>query len=103
MDWNRGIPADISCQRFDIILVADCMYNSDAAPALVAIIKKLTSANTVLCVAHKRRHASEDRFFQLLRSSGLGLDCRTTVNIGVGDVDDGDGVDLYTMQGITDA
>jgi predicted nicotinamide N-methyase len=104
LDWYEDIPTDISSQHFDAVIVSDCMYNVDAAPALVSVVVKLfkESPETVLVVGHKRRHESEDRFLHLLEQSGMVLTHRTHMDTqeeeGKGCTDDGGGVDLYTMR-----
>lgn len=101
LDWDSGeLPGDISSRHFDVVLVADCMYNCDAAPALVSVIAKVVRPDTVLVVAHKRRHESEDRFLELLLDGGGDMVCedRTRVNIGeeAAELESG-GVDLYAI------
>lgn len=103
LDWNEDIPADISSQHFDIIVVADCMYNSDAAPALVSVIAKLLKGmpETTLVIAHKKRHDSEEEFLHLLKESGVAMVGQTRVDIGEEYTDlEPEGVDLYAMQSV---
>ncbi|TGZ79315.1 hypothetical protein EX30DRAFT_342416 [Ascodesmis nigricans] len=84
LDWDSPLPASTASQKFDLLLVADCMYNVDAAPALVATILRLMeiSPDAVLLVAYKRRHEEEERFFEVMRESGL-------VSVGKGQVEVG--------------
>ncbi|KAI5779465.1 putative methyltransferase-domain-containing protein [Geopyxis carbonaria] len=94
LDWDQEVPAEISSQKFDILLVADCMYNVDSAPALVNTITSVmaTSPDALLVVAHKKRHDSESLFFDLMSTFSI-LD---KASIAVGDADEE--VDLYTMR-----
>ncbi|KAF8535672.1 putative methyltransferase-domain-containing protein [Trichophaea hybrida] len=99
LDWDSEIPLDISSQHFDIVIVADCMYNSDAAPSLVSVVAKVLQDDCILVVAHKKRHASEDQFLNLLEGFGMVCEGRTRVNIGEEDTDlVPEGVELYIMQ-----
>ncbi|KAA8905533.1 UPF0665 family protein c [Sphaerosporella brunnea] len=108
LDWNEDIPEDISSQYFDAVIVSDCMYNVDAAPALVSVIAKLfqKSPETVLVVGHKRRHESENQFLHLLEQSGIVLTDRTHMDTqgeeeAEGYAEDVNVVDLYTMRSAT--
>jgi hypothetical protein len=101
LDWDSEIPEDISSQNFNIIVIADCMYNVDAAPALVGVVTQLirTSPHTHLVIAHKKRHGSEEQFFVLLKDAGMVLKANT--RLGIEDNHSGlqpEGVELYVMQ-----
>jgi predicted nicotinamide N-methyase len=102
LDWYKDIPVDVSSQYFDAVIVSDCMYNVDAAPALVSVIAKLfeQSPDTILIVGHKQRHESEDQFLHLLEQSGMVLTHRTHIHTHEEEdyADDVGGVDLYTMR-----
>lgn len=103
LDWDTKIPRDISLQHFDIVVIADCMYNVDAAPALVSVIAELTrgSHDVVLVLAHKKRHESESQFFVALEDIGMIQTGHTVVGLGQSDLGIGEGVDLYTMRSST--
>ena len=101
LDWDAAIPADILAQRLDMIVVADCMYNADAAPALVSVIARLASGRpeATLVIAHKKRHDSEEEFLHLLTAAGMAMVGRTRVDIGEEYTDlEPEGVDLYAMR-----
>ena len=68
---NSGDTADINSA--DLVLISDCTYNPDSAPALVktlAHIAKVSPQVNVL-VGMKRRHDSESIFFELMRKGGF--------------------------------
>lgn len=73
LDWGQELPASITAEQFDLILVCDCTYNSDSIPALVktlsALIARLPAAMVV--VANKIRHDSELSFFVQMADAGL--------------------------------
>ncbi|KAI5849984.1 UPF0665 family protein c [Tricharina praecox] len=101
LDWDLPIPLDIAAQRFDLILVADCMYNVDAAPALVNVITTLlrVSPRALLTVAHKHRHESEERFRSLLEVFGIVQVDQALVALGEEDDElETSEIELYTMQ-----
>lgn len=93
LDWDQPVPVKISSKRIDLLLVADCMYNVDSACALVNVITAIMekSPDALLVIAHKKRHDSEIKFFDLMKRFTI-LD---TARIGVGEVD---AVHLYTMR-----
>ncbi|KAI5805381.1 putative methyltransferase-domain-containing protein [Peziza echinospora] len=82
-----------SIRKPDIILVADCTYNPDSAAALVKTLRRCclptgaggnthsrdfglsgdtdTNTETVVVLAHKKRHESETLFFELMAQAGF--------------------------------
>ncbi|KAF1953875.1 hypothetical protein CC80DRAFT_595433 [Byssothecium circinans] len=77
LDWkDENLPSSLSstntscplCNQIDLIVAADCTYNADSSPAFVRTIRRLAkrSPKAVVLVAMKRRHASEDVFFDLM-------------------------------------
>jgi len=100
LDWDTKIPRDILLQHFDIVVIADCMYNVDAVPALVSVIAELTrgSRDVILVLAHKKRHESESQFFIALEDIGMTQTGHTVMDLGQSDLGIGEGVDLYTMK-----
>lgn len=101
LDWDLPIPLEIAARRFDLILVADCMYNVDAAPALASVVSALLrrSPRALLTVAHKHRHESEERFRRLLEAAGMVRADRALVALGGEDAEFGASeVELYTMR-----
>ncbi|KAF8464615.1 putative methyltransferase-domain-containing protein [Kalaharituber pfeilii] len=67
-DWNDSLPPS---QPPDIILVADCTYNPDSAALLVQAMRRCVSGSrdTIVVLAHKKRHESETLFFDLICKS----------------------------------
>ncbi|KAF8422895.1 putative methyltransferase-domain-containing protein [Tirmania nivea] len=65
LDWDDPVPPSTSP---DIILIADCTYNPDSAASLVRAIEKCVngSRETIIALAHKKRHDSETLFFDLM-------------------------------------
>ena len=73
LDWDEG-PGDLIAHRqYTLIIVSDCTYNSDSMPALVRTLRSLVefSTNAVVMVGLKRRHESEQVFFELMEDSGF--------------------------------
>lgn len=70
LDWGQAIPESLVSRSWDIIVIADCTYNTASAHSLVNSLKSLVgkSSDTVVVLAHKRRHDSEDLFFELMNA-----------------------------------
>ncbi len=73
LDWNvesggTGLERDV-----DLVVISDCIYNSDTCPDLVRTVCRisLVSPHCRILVAAKRRHDSEDVFFDLMRDSQM--------------------------------
>jgi hypothetical protein len=99
LDWDEPLPSDIASTIFDLVVIADCMYNSDAAEALVAVIEKVVKKETLLVIAHKKRHESEEEFLRLLEEKGMVWLGRTKVEVGEEDTDlEEGGVGVYVMK-----
>ncbi|KIW03261.1 uncharacterized protein PV09_05481 [Verruconis gallopava] len=73
LDWEIPLPEAVASARFDLVLVADCTYNPDSAPALVQTLVKLanTSQDCVVLLSMKVRHESELVFFDLMEKAGF--------------------------------
>ncbi|RPA83371.1 hypothetical protein BJ508DRAFT_413567 [Ascobolus immersus RN42] len=72
LDWyDTAIPETIPKDTADIILAADCTYNTGSVPALVKTFERLTENNrdAVVLLAHKPRHDSERLFFELMEDN----------------------------------
>lgn len=70
LDWyDRVVPEMIRTKRVDVIVAADCTYNTGSVPALVGMFEILTEANedAIILLAHKPRHDSEYLFFELMK------------------------------------
>ncbi|KAJ4983847.1 UPF0665 family protein c [Stagonosporopsis vannaccii] len=76
LDWDAELPAwlaDSQNTKLDLVLAADCTYNSDSSPALVNTLKRLAAvhSNLVVAIAMKMRHDSERVFFHLMDDAGF--------------------------------
>jgi len=73
LDWERPLPAAVRSRTFNIIIAAECIYNTDSIPPLVRTLSALIakSPKAVVLVATKFRHESERLFFDLASKSGL--------------------------------
>ena len=82
----------------DLVLVSDCTYNSDSLPNLVRTLVSLTNhkcknetqpedrfrlGGLDVLVSLKRRHESEDVFFQLMAEAGFRVSGREEVPLGL--------------------
>ncbi|RPB28829.1 hypothetical protein L211DRAFT_800647 [Terfezia boudieri ATCC MYA-4762] len=105
-DWDDPVPPSTSP---DIILIADCTYNPDSAASLVRAIENCVngSRDTIIALAHKKRHDSETLFFDLMGKRfqivnhsefstlpGSGKLCNQDTYSGIGT----EPVDLYTFR-----
>ena len=57
-DWDGGLPDQLSSD-IDVVVISDCTYNADVMPSLVKVLSRIM----------KRRHESEEIFFQLMSKS----------------------------------
>ncbi|PLN82999.1 UPF0665 family protein c [Aspergillus taichungensis] len=75
LDWDdEDLPEEVTNGgAIDLVLVSDCTYNADSLPALVSVLDRLVqkSPDVLVLVALKRRHDSEEAFFDLMRGAGL--------------------------------
>jgi hypothetical protein len=71
LDWDEEVPKHLD--KLDLIIAADCTYNADSSPALVKTLFSLAtiSPKAVIAIAMKKRHSSEDVFFDLMEAAGL--------------------------------
>jgi predicted nicotinamide N-methyase len=77
LDWEEPLPENLRNGNLDLILVADCTYNSDVVPDLVRTLASLIKYNQdiLILVAMKIRHDSEMVFFDLMaRKNMIALD-----------------------------
>ncbi|PGH26741.1 hypothetical protein AJ80_01505 [Polytolypa hystricis UAMH7299] len=104
LNWeDELLPAAIARVKQDLIAVSDCTYNCDSLPVLVKTLGALVdvSPGAIVLVALKRRHESEDVFFDLMRDarftvkenatrtfSSLGLEEKVEVEMYVFERDD---------------
>ncbi|CAO2648989.1 Nn.00g099380.m01.CDS01 [Neocucurbitaria sp. VM-36] len=75
LDWDADLPDNLQppCSSLDLVLAADCTYNSDSSPALVNTLVRLAriSPKVVVAIAMKMRHSSEKVFFALMAAAGF--------------------------------
>ncbi|XPS79119.1 hypothetical protein M3J09_011106 [Ascochyta lentis] len=75
LDWDAQLPTWLtqSEKTLDLVVAADCTYNSDSSPSLVRTLRALTttSPDVVVAVAMKMRHESERVFFSLMQDAGF--------------------------------
>ncbi|KAF1845841.1 uncharacterized protein K460DRAFT_338481 [Cucurbitaria berberidis CBS 394.84] len=75
LDWDADLPDNLKSPPFllDLVLAADCTYNSDSSPALVDTLVRLAkiSPKVVVAIAMKMRHSSEEVFFNLMAAAGF--------------------------------
>ena len=73
LDWDDTLPPSVAQERYDLILVSECIYNDRSIPALVRTLSALASGSpaSVIVVATKVRHCSEAVFFDLMSHSGF--------------------------------
>ena len=68
LDWNAPVPEMVAKQRFDLVVLSDCTYNSDSIPGLVKTLSSIArnSPHTFIVISLKVRHDSEAIFFDLM-------------------------------------
>lgn len=105
LDWEAPLPPKVKNRTFDLIVVAECIYNSDSIPPLIQTLLALIrrSPRAVILISTKVRHSSEAMFWDLFAKSGF-----TTVGTaalplpgepGHGYGDSATQVDLYVCHG----
>lgn len=73
LDWAEPLPAAITEQQYDLILVSECTYNENSIPALVRTLSALVAQSpaAVVVLATKVRHFSERVFFDMMSDAGF--------------------------------
>ncbi|KAH7072935.1 putative methyltransferase-domain-containing protein [Paraphoma chrysanthemicola] len=75
LDWDEEMPSTIKekSSPLDMVVAADCTYNSDSSPALVNTLQRLAeiSPQVQVAIAMKMRHSSEEVFFDLMAEAGF--------------------------------
>ena len=68
LDWDAPVPEMVAKQRFDLVVLSDCTYNSDSIPGLVKTLSSIagSSPRALIVVSLKVRHDSEAIFFDLM-------------------------------------
>ncbi|KAK6529726.1 hypothetical protein TWF281_008888 [Arthrobotrys megalospora] len=93
LDWASPLPEWCASTTYDLILVADCTYNTASIPYLVGVLDELCklSPEVVILLAHKVRHNSEEMFFEMAGEKGISKKESVVFEMA------GDRVDLYVM------
>jgi SAM-dependent methyltransferase len=105
LDWEAPLPLKVASRTFGLILVAECIYNSDSIPPLVDTLERLIqrSPKAVVLISTKVRHESEDMFWDLFHSKGFQKKSQTSLPVpgepGYGYGDSAPAVDVYIYQG----
>ncbi|KAG0638483.1 putative methyltransferase-domain-containing protein [Tuber brumale] len=99
LDWDQNIPENFTAKPIRLIVVADCTYNASSAPSLVRVLAELSrrSPGAVTLLAHKRRHDSEDVFFQLMDKSFRKIE-QIQRALGTDSNEEATNVDIYVFQ-----
>ncbi|KAF2263633.1 hypothetical protein CC78DRAFT_518311 [Lojkania enalia] len=80
LDWEEELPDGLRswskcphCTQVDLVVAADCTYNQDSSPALVATLGRLakTSPGVSVIIAMKERHSDEKVFFDLMSDASF--------------------------------
>ena len=68
LDWDAPVPEMVATQRFDLVILSDCTYNSDSIPGLVKTLSSIakSSPHTCIVISLKMRHDSEAILFDLM-------------------------------------
>lgn len=105
LDWEAELPLSVQSRSFDIIIAAECIYNTDSIPPLVNTICALLarSPKAIVLVSTKVRHESEAMFHDLAQKSGLVEASKATLPLpgqpGHGYGDSATHVDVYVFRG----
>ena len=105
LDWEAPLPPKVRGRTFGLILVAECIYNTDSIPPLIETLLALVqrSPNAVILISTKVRHSSEALFWDLFAQKGF-IPAGTTAlplpgEPGHGYGDSATQVDLYVFHG----
>jgi predicted nicotinamide N-methyase len=85
LDWSLALPPNVATTAWDLVFVADCTYNPDVVPDLVATLGRVADGNreVKVVVAMKVRHESEMVFFDLMKEKGFGVSEKTVLPLPV--------------------
>lgn len=99
LDWEEPLPRVIQGKLFDLILVADCTYNSDSSPDLVRTLSQIVerSPKVIVLVAMKVRHPSEAIFFELMSGAGFLVGSKTILSLPGDDETEREKVEVYVF------
>ncbi|KAF1815931.1 hypothetical protein P152DRAFT_446927 [Eremomyces bilateralis CBS 781.70] len=101
--WGVQVPKDLSTDTgdpWDIICASDCTYNSDSSPALVSTMAELAGQrrdgrDPLIVVGMKRRHDSEEVFFDLMEKSGFEVRDKATIPLAPAGADVEEEVEVW--------
>ncbi|KAF3906576.1 hypothetical protein ABW20_dc0108174 [Dactylellina cionopaga] len=93
LDWSSPLPWWCTSTTYDLLLVADCTYNTASIPFLVDVLVGIcaVSPNMIILLAHKVRHDSEEMFFEMAAERGVVKKEQVLFEMA------GDKVDLYIL------
>lgn len=83
LDWHSdAVTASIESD-LALVIVSDCTYNADSCPILVKTLARMSSTSPAVkvLIAMKRRHDSEDIFFDLMREAQMRMSEKTAVEL----------------------
>lgn len=68
LNWDAPVPEMVAKQRFDLVVLSDCTYNSDSIPGLVKTLSSIagSSPHAFIVISSKVRHDSEAILFDLM-------------------------------------
>ncbi|GAB7349653.1 hypothetical protein MBLNU459_g0329t1 [Dothideomycetes sp. NU459] len=105
LDWEAPLPPRVSSRNFDLIVVAECIYNTDSIPPLVETLALLLerSPKAVILLSTKVRHQSEALFWDLFGRKNFQLGGQMALPLpgepGCGYGDSATHVDVYAFHG----
>lgn len=101
LDWSQPLPSSISKEQWELVLIADCTYNPDVVPDLVATLNRIRekSPKVEVVVAMKVRHESESVFFDLMEAAKWVVKEKCTCPLPVLGGEDEE-IDIYVFKGM---
>ncbi|KUJ20698.1 uncharacterized protein LY89DRAFT_771671 [Mollisia scopiformis] len=102
LDWAAPLPENVEREKWDLVVVADCTYNIDVVPDLVATLDRVRegSKGVEVLLAMKVRHESEMGFFGLMEKSGWAVRERWVVPLGMlGEGGEGQEIEIFVFRG----
>jgi predicted nicotinamide N-methyase len=84
LEWHDEAGEKTSLEgEVNLVVVSDCIYNADSCPDLVRILSRVSSASPAvkILVGAKRRHDSEDIFFDLMRDAQMQVLEQSTIDL----------------------
>ncbi|KAG9248406.1 putative methyltransferase-domain-containing protein [Calycina marina] len=99
LDWTEPLPPNVQSTIWDVVVVADCTYNPDVVPDLVATLGNIAAGNSnvLVLLAMKVRHESEKVFFELMNTSDWVVEEKAAVLLPVLGGEDEE-IDIYVFK-----